>query len=499
MANLLGNHDHSHGKLKEKEKDDDHDALSGAGHMNKPQATYNTPSANKTPISGSDRVDRKTHHHRHGYQFQHVSRRSSSTRSSSEGNTARLAQAAGGERVFDGKVAHLTLEDGELDDAGPAEEEDGMANLYQEGRMSIAHSHTISQTGYPPSSLPSSRSPQLRKPLEVPIVGDSTSNDFPNHVAIENTADGYFSASELKATFPARRISTSVIPSRPPADMVPTRVFQTKEEKQNELIMSFIRAIPCRPAAAPTLFSPPLNIRCGPLLRYTGLRRDGDSSQESAAGEERETWRGSVMIITTDDMSDYSPQPVIRLFFQSESDIAETNKRTTVVTTTEPGPGRPTRDLPREIGASHGEHLLRNVRAIQKVKDGEKLGKYRELEATKLHAERGVTFWRFIIEVELSDQQTRIAYRINHGPSIAFWVPARGDTMNIMFHSCNGFSLSVNPDDFCGPDPLWRDVLREHQKKPFHVMLGGGDQSLLPKNLGRRNELANQIPFPYRI
>lgn len=30
--------------------------------------------------------------------------------------------------------------------------------------------------------------------------------------------------------------------------------------------------------------------------------------------------------------------------------------------------------------------------------------------------------------------------------------------------------------DFSGPDPLWRDVLNTHQTKPFHVMLGGGDQ-----------------------
>jgi hypothetical protein len=87
-----------------------------------------------------------------------------------------------------------------------------------------------------------------------------------------------------------------------------------------------------------------------------------------------------------------------------------------------------------------------------------------------------VTFWRFNIQVELGDRQTRIAYRINRGPAMGFWVPARGETMNIMFHSCNGFSLSVDPNAFSGPDPLWRDVLNSHQTRPFHVMLGGGDQ-----------------------
>lgn len=33
-----------------------------------------------------------------------------------------------------------------------------------------------------------------------------------------------------------------------------------------------------------------------------------------------------------------------------------------------------------------------------------------------------------------------------------------------------------SPNDFSGPDPMWRDVLNSHQTRPFHVMIGGGDQ-----------------------
>jgi PhoD related phosphatase len=111
-----------------------------------------------------------------------------------------------------------------------------------------------------------------------------------------------------------------------------------------------------------------------------------------------------------------------------------------------------------------------------KRKDGEKVGKVKEIQGTRLHTERGVTFWKFKIEIELGAHQARIAYRINKGPAIGFWVPARGQSMNLMFHSCNGFSLSVNPNQFSGPDPMWRDVLNTHQFRPFHVMIGGGDQ-----------------------
>jgi hypothetical protein len=108
--------------------------------------------------------------------------------------------------------------------------------------------------------------------------------------------------------------------------------------------------------------------------------------------------------------------------------------------------------------------------------DGEKVGKIREVRGARLFAERGVTFWKFNLEVELGSHQARIAYRINRGPAIGFWVPARGETMNMMFHSCNGFSASVDSNIFSGPDPLWRDVLNTHQTRPFHVLLGGGDQ-----------------------
>lgn len=134
---------------------------------------------------------------------------------------------------------------------------------------------------------------------------------------------------------------------------------------------------------------------------------------------------------------------------------------------------------PSDIGSSEGVSDAPGSFMDRKKKsprDGEHLSKYKDIRGYRLHAERGCTFWRFSIEVELRDKEQRIAYRINRGPATGFWVPAKGQSMNIMFHSCNGFSMSVNPDELSGPDPLWRDVLNNHQSRPFHVMLGGGDQ-----------------------
>lgn len=138
------------------------------------------------------------------------------------------------------------------------------------------------------------------------------------------------------------------------------------------------------------------------------------------------------------------------------------------VTRSQPGFG-----LPEGSAEPSGSFTSRRKR-IQI--DGEKVQKYKDVRGFRLHTEQGCTFWRFNIEVELRDRQQRIAYRVNRGPAMSFWVPARGQSMNMMFYSCNGFSSSVKTDDFSGPDPMWRDVLNTHQTKPFHIMIGGGDQ-----------------------
>jgi hypothetical protein len=268
-------------------------------------------------------------------------------------------------------------------------------------------------------------------------------------------------------------------------------------------------------------FKPRLYLKCGPLLRYTGMKRhrsDQAGAAESADGrspaqDEHETWRGSVLIVTQDSESSYEPAPILRIFSQPMDILPPPPQQveelapeyvdpiaglTKVSRTGKVLYVRPVdhleegKDLslieddngiyeasPSPLdtnGSSHATTATSNKRT--RGVDGEALGRFQETKGVRLHADpiRGVTFWRFNIEVELGEHQAHIAYRINRGPTVGFWVPARGQSMNIMFHSCNGFSLSVDPDMFSGPDPLWRDVLNTHQTRPFHVMIGGGDQ-----------------------
>jgi hypothetical protein len=262
-------------------------------------------------------------------------------------------------------------------------------------------------------------------------------------------------------------------------------------------------------------FQPPLFLKCGPLLRYTGLKRTQANGPNGSV--EQEIWRGSVLIVTKDSQSSYGTPPTLRLFYQPMDLLPPPPEKISGEAGVQLAPeyvdpaaglikigrdGRPlyvkpvehvdeATDLsrvpneeglfeqsPSPVDSSSGSSGQPIPSSRIHSNDGEKAGQYREIRGIRLHADpaRDVTFWRFSIEVELGDKQERIAYRINEGPAVGFWVPARGQPMNIMFHSCNGFSLSVDSNKFSGPDPLWRDVLNEHQTRPFHVMIGGGDQ-----------------------
>ncbi|KAI4127395.1 MAG: hypothetical protein LQ338_003226 [Usnochroma carphineum] len=273
-------------------------------------------------------------------------------------------------------------------------------------------------------------------------------------------------------------------------------------------------------------FEPPLYLKCGPLLRFTGLQRSRlqhSQTSRSTPAADREVWRGSILIVTTDSHSDYSPVPTLELFPEHMDMLPPAPRQANIESGNDlpaayldPIAGlpkltrhggvvyvRPAEDLDHEKDLSrvesddglfeqtrtanvptsygmpksaHGANGQSPAGNINSRRRSSQRAGVSQVKAARLHAERGVTFWRFNIEVELTEKQQRIGYRINNSASVGFWVPAKGQTMNMMFHSCNGFSMSVDSDAFSGPDPLWRDVLNNHQSRPFHVMIGGGDQ-----------------------
>jgi hypothetical protein len=173
---------------------------------------------------------------------------------------------------------------------------------------------------------------------------------------------------------------------------------------------------------------PHLEIKCGPLLRYVST--DYDAREAPLAFY-------TLLLVTDDEESVYSPAPTLEIAgIRTDEDAVATKLRPEI-----------------------------------------------------LHKERGVTFWRWKIYLNLIGNERRLAYKINSSKEkLGFWVPGANQPMRAVFHSCNGliscgnvlivtgFSSSVNPEELLGPDPLWTDILRQHAKTPWHVMLGGGDQ-----------------------
>lgn len=165
-----------------------------------------------------------------------------------------------------------------------------------------------------------------------------------------------------------------------------------------------------------------LEVLCGPLLNYR--RMSGEHTDNPI-------WHGSVLVVTTPGQKD--PQMEIRL-----------------------------------KGSNQQEGLGGTI-------TGEKL-----YEDTKSG------FWRFMIEIPFQARESTWQYTIlnvaDRSPSEnkpsrpqTFAIPAKTQSMRIMFHSCNGFSVGTDTEAWNGC-ALWNDVLRCHAEKPFHVMIGGGDQ-----------------------
>ncbi|GES65147.1 transcription factor btf3 [Aspergillus terreus] len=164
---------------------------------------------------------------------------------------------------------------------------------------------------------------------------------------------------------------------------------------------------------------------CGPLLNYKGM----DSSHAASM------WRGSVLIVTKPG----SPQP--RLLLRSLGPAA----------------------------APHAE--TPNSQPVA-------------LDGLRLYEDPQKAFWRFSLTIPQESYEARWQYdlpgfRYADGQEVRrpwdFVVPSINQSMRLMFHSCNGFSVGTDMDAWIGPN-LWNDVLRVHAQKPFHVMIGGGDQ-----------------------
>lgn len=133
---------------------------------------------------------------------------------------------------------------------------------------------------------------------------------------------------------------------------------------------------------------------------------------------------------------------------------------------------------------SNGDSLATNGPGSDSEADTKAaIGGAQKINGICLYSEPRNTFWRFDLSVPMGKQESHwqysfpeLQYNCESERRIStFSVPAITEAMRILFYSCNGFSVGTDEDAWSGP-ALWNDVIRCHAKKPFHVMIGGGDQ-----------------------
>ncbi|KAI1326302.1 hypothetical protein F5Y16DRAFT_375349 [Xylariaceae sp. FL0255] len=171
---------------------------------------------------------------------------------------------------------------------------------------------------------------------------------------------------------------------------------------------------------------------CGPLLNYRHM--------------EGNQWHGSALIVTQGGGKTQPFKPVLHL------------KRV------DTSASEPTPEITNESSAPEG---------VQGT----------DIPGVRLYSDPRCTFWSFPLICGIEATETKWTYSISEvryqsktqSPTNHFFVPAMNESMRIMFHSCNGFSVGTDEEAWSGP-ALWNDVIRSHAKKPFHVMIGGGDQ-----------------------
>ena len=321
--------------------------------------------------------------HKHGRFFRYFHGHPGSSSSTSDSSSSENKERNGAAKVQKEPVARLTIEDTELiehhtDELLSEDPEPGYATPYHEG-MPFTLSETLSS-----GLIILPRSPDtpffhmIRNPLlqqrRVPHPyrpGKDVESRYPKPRRLSTATAASFSSPNL----------LDPAPDHEPSEVLPYQSTST--------LMQYLNAIPSRPVPVPSIFTPKLYVKCGPLLRYVGLRRDGVSQKTPKRGyiptakEEREVWRGTVMMVTADDRSSYNPVPQLRLFVQSI-------------------------ELLTGNGIREPTGRRNSVSSLWRKKDGEKQQKFKDVVGTRLLHERGVTWWRFTIEIELTDKASFI-------------------------------------------------------------------------------------------
>ncbi|TVY75958.1 Uncharacterized protein LSUE1_G004744 [Lachnellula suecica] len=219
-------------------------------------------------------------------------------------------------------------------------------------------------------------------------------------------------------------------------------------------------------------------VKCGPLLNYRRM--------------ENETWFGSVLVVTKGGGlggHPLVPELTLRIVGNVQPAVGASAQEQAVVGRAN-GAGNEHYGVANGVGygnsqeATSASQIPSNGTGAHAATNGVEKNPWEvNVVGTKLYSDPTNTFWRFNLEVPMQQAEIQCEYDIsgleftqgNKSGKQHFYIPAISESMRIMFHSCNGFSVGTDEAAWSGA-ALWNDVNRVHQKTPFHVMLGGGDQ-----------------------
>ncbi|KAG0649976.1 hypothetical protein D0Z07_3911 [Hyphodiscus hymeniophilus] len=228
-----------------------------------------------------------------------------------------------------------------------------------------------------------------------------------------------------------------------------------------------------------------LEVKCGPLLNYRRM--------------ENETWFGSVLIVTKGGGlgGGLEPQMIWKATVKTPASGSASSAGIESSSMNLNGSNKPSGEPHRKIngvdytntrGPDSSAQGQDNTNATNDTANsasayGASEPKETRVPGVKLYSDPGNTFWQFDLQIPMRNSEIQCHYSIpglnfTHGAKTdrqSFFIPAITESMRIMFHSCNGFSVGTDEKAWSGA-ALWNDVMRVHQKRPFHVMLGGGDQ-----------------------
>jgi hypothetical protein len=207
-----------------------------------------------------------------------------------------------------------------------------------------------------------------------------------------------------------------------------------------------------------------MEVKCGPLLNYRRM--------------ENETWYGSVLVVTKGGGLGEGPEVPELIMTILDPEQSRASERVEL-NGAGGGPYGVVNgvDYGRFEQPNSASQLPSNGMQKEEATGGGTASEDVKVKGTKLYSDPANTFWRFDLRVPMQQSELHCEYDI---PALSFttngkrarqsfFVPAISESMRIMFHSCNGFSVGTDEAAWSGP-ALWNDVLRVHQKTPFHVM-----------------------------